>query len=191
MRFRAHPTCWTNILERKMSVSIKFERLNVRMPIRIYGSFGQLFLSFYKMDLQSGETVEQTKETIKNGKKKWTDDEIQDLIELLEEKPCLWDIFSKEYTKGEVKERAYAELAEHFDSSPATAKAKINALRTQLGREMAKESKTKSGLATDEKYVSKWMFYEQLKFLGPDFYNSVSLPENEPPLKKVSLPIEN
>ena len=151
MRFRAHPTCWTNILERKMSVSIKFERLNVRMPIRIYGSFGQLFLSFYKMDLQSGETVEQTKETIKNGKKKWTDDEIQDLIELLEEKPCLWDIFSKEYTKGEVKERAYAELAEHFDSSSATAKAKINALRTQLGREMAKESKTKSGLATDEK----------------------------------------
>ena len=53
------------------------------MPIRIYCSFGQLFLSFYKMDSQSGETVEQTKETIKNGTKKWTDDEVQDLIELL------------------------------------------------------------------------------------------------------------
>ena len=45
------------------------------------------------MDWQIGETVEQTKETIKNGKKKWTNDEVQDLIELLEEKPCLWDIF--------------------------------------------------------------------------------------------------
>ena len=35
------------------------------------------------MDLQSGETVEQTKEAIKNGKKKWTDDEVQDLNQLL------------------------------------------------------------------------------------------------------------
>ena len=67
-----------------MSMSIKFERLNVRMPIRIYCSFDHLFLSFYKMDSQSGKTVEQTKETIKNGKKKWADDEFQDLIELLE-----------------------------------------------------------------------------------------------------------
>ena len=44
--------------------------------------FGQFFLSFYKIDSQSGETAEQTKETIKNGKKKWIDDEVQDLIEL-------------------------------------------------------------------------------------------------------------
>ena len=63
------------------------QHLNVRMPIRIYCLFGQLFLSFYKMDSQSGETVKQTKETIKNDKKKWTDDEVRDLIELLEEKP--------------------------------------------------------------------------------------------------------
>ena len=87
------------------------------------------------MDSQSGETVEQTKETIKNDRMKneWTDDEVQNLIKLLEEKPCLWDIFSNEYTKREVKERAYAKLAEHFDSSPVILKAKINALRAQLG----------------------------------------------------------
>ena len=70
----------------------------------------------------------------------------------------------------------------------------------QLGREMAKESKTKSGQATDEKYVSKWMFYEQLSFLraviataksrdsistqNNDLDGSASLLENEPPLKK-------
>ena len=33
MRVRAHPTYWTNILEKKMSILIEFERLNVRMPI--------------------------------------------------------------------------------------------------------------------------------------------------------------
>ena len=53
------------------------------MPIRIYCSFGQLLLLFYKMDSQSRETVEQTKKTIKNSKKKWTDDEVQNLNELL------------------------------------------------------------------------------------------------------------
>ena len=100
----------------------------------------------------------------------------------------------------EVKERPCAELLEHFDSSSAIVKAKINALRAKLGREMAKESKTKSGQATDEKYVSKWMFFEQLKFIRPvmattksrdsvstqnnDLDDSVSLPENETPLKK-------
>ena len=68
--------------QKKMSISTKFERLN-----------GQSFLLFYKMDSQIGETVEQTKGTIKNCKKKWTDNEVQDLIELLVDKPCLWDIF--------------------------------------------------------------------------------------------------
>ena len=67
------------------------------------------------------------------------------MIELLEEKPCLRDTFSNKYTKREVKERAYAELPEHFDSSSAIAKGKINALRAQLGRAMSKESETKSG----------------------------------------------
>ena len=67
------------------------------------------------MDSQNGERVEQRKETIKNGKKKWTDDEVQDLTELLQKKTCLWDIFSNKYFKREVKERAYKEWAEHFD----------------------------------------------------------------------------
>ena len=71
-----------------------------------------MFLSFYKMGSQRGETVEETKETIKNGKKKWRDDEVQDFIELLGKKPCLSDSFPNEYTKRELKERAYAELVD-------------------------------------------------------------------------------
>ena len=61
---------------------------------------------------------------------------------------------------------------------------------------MVKESQTKSGQATDEKYVSKWMFYEQLNFLravipttksrdsistqNNDLDGSASVLENEP-----------
>ena len=155
-----------------MSTPIKFRSLNVPIPIRIYFSFGQLFLSFYRMDSQRGEKVE------------WTDDEVQDLIELLEEKPCLWDIFSNEYTKKDVKERVYVESAEHIDSSSAIVKAKIIGLRAQLGREKAKELKTKSGQATNEKCVSKWVFFAELKFLRPAMaatksQNSISTQNND------------
>ena len=116
------------------------------------------------MDSQSGETAEQTKETIKNGKKKWTDDKVRDLIELLEEKSCLWDIFSNEYTKREVKERAYAELAEHVDSSSAIVKAKINALRAKLGREMAKESNTNVIMQQTKSTIANGCFMNNSSF---------------------------
>ena len=55
------------------------------------------------MDSQSGETVEQTKKNIKKGKRKWTDDEAQDLTELPEEKPWLWDNFANKSEKKELK----------------------------------------------------------------------------------------
>ena len=110
MLIQHHPTRW--IKNTRCICGLCWVMLGQQiMPIRIYCPFGQLFLSFYKMVSQSGEVVEQTKETIKNGKNKWTYDEVQDLIELLKEKPCSWNIFSNDYTKREVKERTYAELA--------------------------------------------------------------------------------
>ena len=106
--------------------------------------FVGLVVSFVLQNgFQNGGTVEQTKETIENFQKKWTDDEIQELNELLEEKPCLWDMFSNEYTKREVKERAYAELAEYFDSSSAIVKAKINFSRKQIKSRNGKRIKKK------------------------------------------------
>ena len=62
--------------------------------------------------------------------------------------------FFEEVNK-EVTERAYAELAEYFDSSSAIVKAKINVLRVKYSQEMTKELKTKSGQVTDKKNVSK------------------------------------
>ena len=44
------------------------------------------------------------------------------MIELLEERTCLWDIYSNDYTKREQKEKAYMELAEHFETLSANVK---------------------------------------------------------------------
>ena len=43
------------------------------------------------------------KKTESKGWKDWADKEIFLLIDILEEKPCLWDVFDKEYTKRDVK----------------------------------------------------------------------------------------
>ena len=50
-----------------------------------------------------------------------------------------------DYSKRDLKEIAYAEIATSLDTNITSIKAKINSLRTQLGREMAKEKSTKSG----------------------------------------------
>ena len=41
------------------------------------------------------------------------------------------------------------------------------ALRAQLGRELAKVSKVRSGQSTDELYKSSWVYWERLQFLRP------------------------
>ena len=42
----------------------------------------------------------------KKEKKRWSDDEIEMLIDFYESRPCLWDIFSKDYCKRDVKEKS-------------------------------------------------------------------------------------
>ena len=92
----------------------------------------------------------------KNGKKdpkgksakELTDDETSLLIDMLESNPCLWDIYHTDYSKRDLKEIAYTEIATSLDTNITSIKAKINSLRTQLGREMTKEKSTKSGQST-------------------------------------------
>ena len=93
---------------------------------------------------------------------------------MLEEKPCLWDVFDKEYTKRDVKEIAYTEIASSLDTNIESIKAKINGLRAQLGREVAKVNKTKSGQSTDEFYASSCIHYDRLFFLLPVLKSSKS-----------------
>ena len=46
-------------------------------------------------------------------------------------------------------------------------KAKLLKLRSQLGREINKTSKTKSGQGTDELYKPTWVYWEKIQFLRP------------------------
>ena len=77
--------------------------------------------------------------------KKWQDGEIEKLIDLYEENPCLWDIFDNSYQKRDVKERALAAIANELDVQITDIKSKWNAIRGQFGRELNKVKSSKSG----------------------------------------------
>ena len=65
------------------------------------------------------------------------------MIDLLEERPSLWDMFDSEYTKRKVREIAYKEIAEKLGENWTLSeiKSKFNNLRAQLGSELKKTKK--------------------------------------------------
>jgi hypothetical protein len=99
--------------------------------------------------------------------RRWTDMEVSHLIELYEERSVLWNIFDKNYHKREIRNDAFAALAEELDIPLADVKAKLTSLRAYLGKEIADTNKSKSGQSTDQLYASNWVYWERLQFLKP------------------------
>ena len=64
------------------------------------------------------------------------------LIDMLEANLCLWDVYHTNYTNCCIKEVPYTEISTSLDTNISSIKTKINDLRLQLGREMAKEKTT-------------------------------------------------
>ena len=62
-------------------------------------------------------------------KMKWADEEVTRLIDMYEEKPCLWEISSKSYQRRDLREKALSEISEDFVVDVDTIKAKWSSLR--------------------------------------------------------------
>ena len=97
----------------------------------------------------------------------WKDEEIETLIGLYEERACLWDFGSEEYINRDGKDLAYEQIDEEMkhNISREEYKSKWKGLRGQFMREKDGERKKKSGQASNEVYVSKWKWFQHLKFL--------------------------
>ena len=117
----------------------------------------------HKQDQREEAKMVSKKEKDSNVKTDWTDDEISLLTDMLEAKPCLWDVYRTDYTKRGIKEIAYTETATSLDKNVPSIKTKINCLRAKLGQEVAKEKKQ----SNDELYYSNWIHYDKLAFLVP------------------------
>ena len=62
---------------------------------------------------------------------KWSNHEVEQLIDLLEENSSLWDVSNKGYYLRKKRERAYKQIEEKFGTERAVVKAKITTLRQQ------------------------------------------------------------
>ena len=68
--------------------------------------------------------------------RKWSAEEINDLIDEFEKHPCLWDVFNCDYHDKTRRQQALKEIEDEIGISAEEIKNKIVGLRTQLGREM-------------------------------------------------------
>ena len=99
----------------------------------------------------------------------WKDEEIETLIGPYEERVCLWDFGSEEYVNQDGKDLAYEQVDEEmkkYNISREKFKSKWKGLRGQFMREKVGERKKKSGQASNEVYISKWKWFQHLKFLA-------------------------
>ena len=97
--------------------------------------------------------------------RRWSNDEIERLIDLYEENSCLWDAYDKAYHNNEKPERAISEISKTLNITAADIKCKLLALRSLLGKENAKVHKIKSGQGGDELHKPSWKYGERLQFL--------------------------
>ena len=92
-----------------------------------------------KMSASEEANIDQTstKRTPKQKARRWSDDETDRLIDLLEENKCLWDVFCTEYHLKDKRERAYSSIEEELDISVSDIRNKIVGLRSQLARPLS------------------------------------------------------
>ena len=57
--------------------------------------------------------------------KRWSDHEVEQLIDLLEEISCLWDVSNKDYYLRKKRERVYKQIEEKLGTERAVIEAKI------------------------------------------------------------------
>lgn len=101
----------------------------------------------------------------------WTHSALTGFIELYRTEECLWKIKSPAYSNRHYKEQAYQRLLRYvhtFDSvaTKETIIKKINGIRTTFRREKKKvNSSNLSGAGSDEVYIPKLWYYNELLFL--------------------------
>ena len=71
-------------------------------------------LNMADTNMSAGESSYEKHEKRKR-KGKWNEENVTALIDLIEERPCLWNIFDSQYTKHEKRDSAYKEIAEMLE----------------------------------------------------------------------------
>lgn len=93
--------------------------------------------------------------------KKWTEDEINKLINLFEQNKSLWQKSHKDYKNKFKRANALEQIGNELGVSAADTNKKMHALRTTFLKIYNNQKKSGSGASKEP----KWVFFEALLFL--------------------------
>lgn len=97
-------------------------------------------------------------------KKLWSMTDTNQLIFMYENRPELWNVKCKHYKNRMKKQYALNEMAETFSVTIEEVYRKLHNLRTQFNNEIRKGKKF-SDEDNGEVFISRWPYFNQLKFL--------------------------
>ena len=103
---------------------------------------------------------------MKKEARKWSDQEVELVIDLYEARPCLWDTSSNEYHLRPLKSKELMAVSDKMKIPVDDIKAKWCSLCSQELQERTKEEKSKSGMGASEVYNSSWQFMSKMRFVG-------------------------
>lgn len=89
------------------------------------------------------------------------------LIELYEQRPCLWNVEHEDYHNRQKRSLAISEIEKEMGMEKDDIVQKWITLRGQYLRELEKQRKSRSGQSTAELYVSGWKFYKTSRLSSP------------------------
>lgn len=87
------------------------------------------------------------------------------LIELFESSPALWNCTLQEYRDRQVKAKCMESIAQKLEITSAEVGRKLLNLRCEMNSELRKIKNKKSGSSADETVKSSWEFFNSLKFM--------------------------
>lgn len=102
--------------------------------------------------------------TYRDEKKMWSMADTNLLISMYSSRPELWNAKSKHYKNRMKKRQAFDEIAQTFSVTVDEIYRKMHNLRTQFNNELRK-TKRLSNQSVGEYYMSKWPYFDALKFL--------------------------
>uniref|UniRef100_A0A6P7GQY7 Uncharacterized protein LOC114341059 n=1 Tax=Diabrotica virgifera virgifera TaxID=50390 RepID=A0A6P7GQY7_DIAVI len=103
---------------------------------------------------------------IKCDKKQWTNAETIKLIELYRENSILWKHKRNDHGYRESRDIILKEFSQKFNCSADEIRRKLHNLRNQVSQELRKCNSKRSNI-TDGVFVSRWPYFNALKFLIP------------------------
>lgn len=98
-------------------------------------------------------------------KYKWLREDVLKLIEMVEDRNCLWNVASSDYHNQIKRRNCIAEIASELNIPSEEIKKKYTLFVLNILKRRTEMKTKKSGSGSDKVYLPKWEFFGALQFI--------------------------